>query len=161
MPTWTKESLSPPWPKSHDVKLAPADIYEAAQNAGGRDTLERHRPLSIVDHYGDKSRRAGTNGVSQSTENVSYQTAIDYSESNDDHSDWRKRLADPNVVVSVRDVKKATPEYVLVFAPVHFNTHCKTVSKSYILWYAFHSDGSIDVQLTFRRIMPSHATSCR
>ena len=110
MPTWTKESLSPPWPKSHDVKLAPDDVYEAAQKAGGRDILERHRPLSIVDHYGDKSRRAGTNGVSQSTENVSYQMAVDYSESDDDPSNWKKRLADPSVVVSVRDVKKATPE---------------------------------------------------
>ncbi|EJF63681.1 hypothetical protein DICSQDRAFT_101612 [Dichomitus squalens LYAD-421 SS1] len=112
MPNWTKELLSPPWPKSHDVKLAPADVYDAAQKAGGRDTIERHRPLSIADHYGDRSRRAGTNSVSRSTETLSHQTAADYGGSDDDPSGWRKRLADPNAVVSVRDVKKATPEYV-------------------------------------------------
>ncbi len=98
------------WPKDHFVELAPPEAYEFAQKAGGRDTLERHHPLTIADYHGDNARKAGTHGVHDTAEDFFPATAVDRVESDEAIQNWRERLKDPNSVVSVREVKNATPE---------------------------------------------------
>ena len=100
----------PLWPKDHVVKLAPPQVYETAQSAGGRDTLERHHPLTIADYYGDKPWKAGTNGIHDIVEDALPAPAVDRVKSDKCIWNWQERLKDPNSVVSVCDVKKATPE---------------------------------------------------
>lgn len=110
MPAWTKETLLLPWLKAHDVDLAPLEVYKAAKSAGGRDTLEKHHPLTIAGYYGEEPRKAGTHGVYDLPEECIPPTAVDHVESDEFIQNWQERLKDPNSVVSVRDVKKATPE---------------------------------------------------
>ncbi|KAI0717397.1 hypothetical protein C8T65DRAFT_717276 [Cerioporus squamosus] len=90
MPAWTKESFT-------DVRLAAPDVYDAA--------------------YGEKNRKAGTNGV--------YEPYGDDEEPDINGpaeqegavtSDWRERLRSGDSCVSVRDVKKSSPECNHAFA---------------------------------------------
>ena len=113
MPAWTKESLSAPWPKNHDVRLAATDVYDAAVKAYGRNTLERHRPLGVVDQYGEKNRKAGTNGVYEPDDDHDECRLDGRAEQGKDiYDNWRERLKRGDSCVSVRDVKKASPECV-------------------------------------------------
>ena len=120
MPAWTKESLSAPWPKNHDVRLAAPDVYDAAVNAYGRNTLERHRPLGVVGQYGEKNRKAGTNGVYEPDDDPGERRLNGRAEQGKDISgDWRERLIRGESCVSVRDVKTASPECVSTWLPTY------------------------------------------
>lgn len=114
MPAWTKETLLPPWPKVHDVKLSKADFYDSSRKevADGADSLDRHRPLGPADRYGQQNRRAGTNGVNDDAEYADTGRPLKTQSyvTNGFSEDWREKLASPDFVVSVRDVKKASPE---------------------------------------------------
>lgn len=108
MPAWTKESLSAPWPRKHDVQLALPNVYDDAVKRDGSDSLARHRPLGVVDQCGERDRRAGTSGFHES-ENID---ALHHIHNCAKHvpGDWRERLQSSDHVVSVRDVKQASPE---------------------------------------------------
>ncbi|RDX54486.1 hypothetical protein OH76DRAFT_1461500 [Lentinus brumalis] len=117
MPAWTRQSLSTPWPRKHDVRLRAPDVYDAALKADGLDTLQRHRPLGVVDQYGEKNRKAGTNGVHEPYDSDDAPSVNGHAEQSDHVSgDWEERLRGGASCVSVRDVKKSSPECNHAFA---------------------------------------------
>ncbi|KAI0746770.1 hypothetical protein C8Q80DRAFT_1105703 [Daedaleopsis nitida] len=135
MPNWTKETLLPPWPKRHDVQLSPSKRYDNAENADGLNNLDRHRPLGVVDQYGD--RRAGTSGI-YDPNNVTHKRPSKDHERSDlspmaSSGDWRERLEGGDAVVSVRDVKKASPNYKVLHPTNHaFARYVLPVAESEI-----------------------------
>lgn len=104
MPHWSQAFIEPPWSKEHNITLQDHRFYDEAAKQGGSDKIERHKPLSLAAGH---SRPAGTSGVHEEPHRE------DGSEPPLVHGkDWEGALIDGSKVVSVRDVKIASPEYV-------------------------------------------------
>ena len=119
MPAWTRENLTPPWPKPHRVQLAPPETYDAAHQLQGSDNLRKHRPGGLVARDGGElGRRAGMYGMmhADSEEQVPMmkKPALTGDDDGGDEDvvelDWHEKLRSGDTFASVRDIKKASTE---------------------------------------------------
>ncbi|KAI0358058.1 hypothetical protein OH77DRAFT_1502602 [Trametes cingulata] len=119
MPAWTKETLTPPWPKAHGVQLADTATYETARKALGSNRLDRHRPGGLVEQDGgEPKRRAGTYGMEEMDED-STPAPKSHGVKEEETADWREKLARDDAVATVRDVKKASANYKILYPRNH------------------------------------------
>ena len=102
MPRWSQAFIEPPWSKDHVVALKDRQHYEEIAKKGGSDKIERHKPLSLGAGHG---RPAGTSGVHEEPRAEENRNTAPV-----DGDGWKQALEDGSKVVSVRDVKLASPE---------------------------------------------------
>ncbi|KAI0819144.1 hypothetical protein BC628DRAFT_1404234 [Trametes gibbosa] len=125
MPAWTRETLSPPWPRTHDVQLSASEVYQDAHNADGSNCLERHPPGGLVEQSGgETNRRAGMFGMMGPDEEDAppgaSRPALDYASPNGRESlDFATKLKRGDTFASVRDVKTESPD----FKTLYFKNH--------------------------------------
>ncbi|EIW58264.1 uncharacterized protein TRAVEDRAFT_47429 [Trametes versicolor FP-101664 SS1] len=137
MPTWTKETLSPPWPKPHGVQLCTPEAYEAAHRAHGSNRLDKHRPGGLVEQSGgETNRRAGVYGMMETDDYspVVPKDTVNAAESEDGEDvDWREKLHKNDTFASVRDVKNASANFKVMYPRNHaFARYVLPVAESEI-----------------------------
>ncbi|OCH87284.1 hypothetical protein OBBRIDRAFT_827798 [Obba rivulosa] len=125
-PTPTSMSARPPWRTPHDVRLQPPDVYhEIAARSRGADDTSRHRPLKFTSW--DGGRKAGTYGDpahaghhpddAHPPEGEAENSALIVGkklwertkQDVEEKGGWEAILKDGSTALTVRDVKKATP----------------------------------------------------
>ncbi|KAI0659447.1 hypothetical protein C8Q70DRAFT_1053815 [Cubamyces menziesii] len=141
MPAWTRENLTPPWPKPHLVQLAPPETYDAAHQLQGSDDLCKHKPGGLVARDGGElGRRAGMYGMmhSESEERVPVvksplESTNGSGEEDVAEMDWHEKLCSGDTFATVRDIKKASTDYKLLYPKNHaFARYVLPVSESEI-----------------------------
>ncbi|KAI0325977.1 hypothetical protein GY45DRAFT_1374345 [Cubamyces sp. BRFM 1775] len=145
MPAWTRENLTPPWPKPHRVQLASPETYDAAHQLQGSDDLRKHRPGGLVARDGGElGRRAGMYGMmhADSEEQVPMMKKSALTDNTGNHDggdedavelDWHEKLRSGDTFASVRDIKKASTDYKLLYPKNHaFARYVLPVAESEI-----------------------------